>query len=158
MKGDEPTAVPNDAIVEGEGKKRKEPSFEVISNFSRVTPAQSAYVAFPSTCRYQPVRPLSTRSTSARTGKPSASKPERFAGGGGIIMLQDQRPDDSTDYVDFFVPPPPTPSVPPVSGNTTAAATTWNRTPHIALDESTGDAEPPQSFEVSWVYHRRDPY
>ena len=39
--------------------KRKEPNFECLPNFSRVTPAQFQHVVFPPSSRYQPVRPVS---------------------------------------------------------------------------------------------------
>lgn len=147
MKADGPQILTaqGDATPEGEGKpaKRKEPTFETISNFSRVTPAQSAYVVFPSTSRYQPMRPLSVRSPPAKGAKSSKASvaSERYAGGGGILMLLDQRPSEPTEYVEFYVPPEP-PAVATSDGQTRA------NVPGIALDESVPDAEPPQSFEV----------
>lgn len=134
----------DEAPVEETGKKRKEPSFETITNFSRVTPQQTAYVVVPQASRYQPVRPLSTRVTVARGGKGALSKAEKYSGGGGIIMLRDSQPGAEAEYIELFVPPPaPEPAAAaPASGEAPPALL------HIALDESSPDAEPPQSFEV----------
>ncbi|KAI0320354.1 26S proteasome regulatory complex non-ATPase subcomplex Rpn2/Psmd1 subunit [Amylostereum chailletii] len=156
MKSDEPpaTSSPEGASdsqqVDSKPIKRKEPGFETIGNFTRVTPAQSTYVVFPSSSRYQPVRPLSTRlPTSSRTGRGGKSiatslASEKYAGGGGIIMLIDTQPEEATEYVEAFVPPPQPPVV--IAGNPDAAY--WNAPPlHISLDENVPDADPPQPFE-----------
>lgn len=146
VKKDVDVEMKEDAPVEETGKKRKEPAFETITNFSRVTPQQTAYVVVPQASRYQPVRPLSTRVTVARGGKGALSKAEKYSGGGGIIMLRDSQPSAEAEYVDLFVPPPA-----PEAAAAPAGPAQGEAPPnllHIALDESSPDAEPPQSFEV----------
>ncbi|GAA6036531.1 hypothetical protein JCM8097_003550 [Rhodosporidiobolus ruineniae] len=64
----------------GSGKKRKapEPSSSTLTNLSRVTPAQLAYISFPTSgevvSRFVPVRPI--------------------ASGGGILLVRDTKPDE----------------------------------------------------------------
>ncbi|KAI0053354.1 26S proteasome regulatory complex non-ATPase subcomplex Rpn2 Psmd1 subunit [Auriscalpium vulgare] len=131
--------------------KRKEPTWENISNFSRVTPAQLAYVVFHPTSRYQPVRPVSTRELSAKNGKGSGSNKasllssEKYAGGGGILIMVDQRAEEPAEYIEFGNTPAPAPEAtevtPPPANNLAPSG------PHIALDASGPEADPPQSFE-----------
>lgn len=136
-------------------KRKADPTFEKASNFSRVTPAQLSYISFPPDGRYQPVRPVSLhtqagkggRVTSVGAGKkgngPSGVLSERYAGGGGILILVDERPDEEAEIIDL--------SPPEVTANGSAVPNghgAGERNLHIALDESTGDAEPPASFEV----------
>lgn len=140
-------------------KRRAEPSFEKVANFSRVTPAQLSYIGFPPDGRYQPVRPVSLhaqaakggRATSAGAGKkgngPSGLLSEQYAGGGGILILVDERPDDEAELIDLSPP-----VVVEVTANGSAVPSGHSlsvRNLRIALDENTGDAEPPASFEVS---------
>ena len=140
-------------------KRRAEPTFEKVANFSRVTPAQLSYISFPPDGRYQPVRPVSLhvqaakggRAVSAGAGKKgngsSGLLSEQYAGGGGILILVDERPDDEAELIDLS---PPAVVAVTVNGSAVPdghAARVWNL--RIALDESTGDAEPPASFEVS---------
>lgn len=139
-------------------KRKAEPNFEKVANFSRVTPAQLSYISFPSDGRYQPVRPVSLHAQAAKGGKATSSGgkkgsgslgllSERYAGGGGILILADERPDEEAELIDL--------SSPVVAEVTVNASVVPNghvsseRNLHIALDESTGDAEPPASFEVS---------
>src|SRR5258708_7839392 len=139
-----------------EGKtpnKRKEPNFESLPNFSRVTPAQFQHVVFPPSSRYQPVRPVSARETVIKAGKGVAgaqktSQPEKYAGGGGILLLVDERPGEPEEFIELSTVVPP-PQVAPANnaGATAAAAQTE---PHIALDPNGGEAEVPGVFEVSW--------
>lgn len=146
---DESKAIPT--------KRKAEPSFEKVANFSRVTPAQLSYISFPPDGRYQPVRPVSLqtpaakggRVTSAGTGKkgngPSGVLSERYAGGGGILILVDERRDEEAELIDLSPP-----VVAEVTGNGSAVPnlSVGERNLHIALDESTGDSEPPAPFEV----------
>lgn len=140
-------------------KRKAEPNFEKVANFSRVTPAQLSYIGFPPDGRYQPVRPVSLhaqagkggRAASAGAGKtgngPSSLLSERYAGGGGILILVDEWPDDEAELIDLSPP-----VVVEVTANGSAVPNGHGpseRNLHIALDESTGDAEPPASFEVS---------
>lgn len=148
-----------------ETKKRKaEPSSEKLPNFSRVTPAQLAHVVFPAEGRFQPVRPVSTRTPKSSKGKSTAQSAaktpasaalgttaERYAGGGGILILIDQSPDEEAEFIEAEVPPADEPAVAPsvgvpvTSGSSTAAR-------HIALDENAPESDPPQSFEVCVLY------
>lgn len=139
-------------------KRKAEPSFERIANFSRVTPAQLSYISFPADGRYQPVRPVSLhipaakggRVTSTGAGKkgngPSGLLSERYAGGGGILILVDKRPDDEAELIDLS--PSPAAEVTANGSAVPHGQTPSERNLHIALDESTGEAEPPASFEV----------
>ena len=135
-------------------KRKAEPNFERVANFSRVTPAQLSYISFPADGRYQPVRPVSLHTPAVKGGRvastgagkkgngSSSLLSERYAGGGGILILVDERPDDEAELIDLS---------PPVAVEVTAngsAVPHGQRNLHIALDESTGDAEPPASFEV----------
>lgn len=86
-------------------KKRKEPTSEILENFSRVTPAQLSHISFPANARFQPVRSFTPKNTSTKVGRSKgASKAaggERYAGGGGIIMLIDRKPGEPTSFVDL---------------------------------------------------------
>lgn len=134
-------------------KSRKEPSFEKLNNFARVTPVQLAYISFPSESRYQPVRVVSTRpppsaAKPARSPSAAALAAERYAGGGGILIMADTRPGEDAEYIEFE-----TQAVAPAAAAVPAAQnpppTAAGR--HIALDESAPEADPPESFEVSPV-------
>lgn len=129
--------------------KRAEPTFESRPNFSRVTPTQLAHVTFPSDSRYQPVRAVSTNS-SPRPGKAAglagSGTSERYAGGGGILILTDLKPEEEGDFIEFEPPVDPTPVSSEAPNRHTIPATPG---PHIALDESMPEANPPGSFEVS---------
>lgn len=139
-------------------KKKAEPSQELRPNFSRVTPAQLAYISFSPSGRYQPVRPVSSipRGPAAGiTGVKAGSKigsAEKYAGGGGIILLADLRPDEEAEFIELE--PPPAPAAPePITGmaapnGSAVSAQPGPVGPHIALDESAPEAEPPASFEV----------
>ena len=140
--------------------KRKEPSFESLPNFSRVTPAQFQHVVFPPNSRYQPVRPVSAREPAIKAGKGVAgaqktSQPEKYAGGGGILLLVDERPGEPQEFIELSTVAPPTSQVAPASN--AGATTTGARTErHIALDPNGGEAEVPEPFEVSWVCCRSE--
>ena len=137
------------SLAEGTPKGRKgEPSSEKLSNFSRVVPAQLAYITFPPDSRYKPVRVISTRPPpgpkAPKTASAVALAAERYAGGGGILILADSRPDEEADYVEFeTAPAAPAAAAAPAQS---AGSTTAGR--HIALDESAPEADPPESFEV----------
>jgi 26S proteasome regulatory subunit N2 len=131
--------------------KRKEPSFESLANFSRVTPAQFQYVVFPPSSRYQPVRPVSTRETAIKAGKGVAgaqktSQPEKYAVGGGILLLVDERPGEPEEFIELIAPPAP--QVAPANNAGTTSITARSER-HIALDPNGGEAEVPGPFEVS---------
>lgn len=138
--------------------RKTEPAFENLPNFSRVTPAQLAYITFPSEGRYQPVRAVSTVSPTTISAKGSAppgsqsatavlgGASERYAGGGGILIMADLRPDEEGEFIEFEQPTPPAPPEPAANGNAVTAVPSG---PHIALDENAPEADPPSAFEVS---------
>jgi len=142
-------------------KSRKvEPVSERLPNFSRVTPAQLAYITFPSEGRYQPVRAVSSTGVPSANSTPGSSRsetsalglaPEKYVGGGGILILADQEPEEEAEYIEFEtvnVVPPPTENVPEPIGNGHAIHAPPSG-PHIALDENHPDANTPEPFEVS---------
>jgi 26S proteasome regulatory subunit N2 len=121
--------------------KKVEPSFEMLPNLSRVTPAQLAYITFPEG-RFQPVRAVSANPVPPRGGKagpaPLGLVSEKYAGGGCILILADLQPQEDTEFIDFEPPaaPEPTPA-----NNLPAEVLPVG--PHIALDETS-----PAGFEV----------
>lgn len=135
-------------------KRKAEPLFELRPNFSRVTPAQLAHISFSSDGRYQPVRPVSTRSQAPKAVKAAGgSSPglgsEIYAGGGGILILTDLRPNDETEFIEIETAPPVAAAAPapePPSGN--VPVHNEPRGHHISLDENAPEAEPPEPFEV----------
>ncbi|EPQ60600.1 26S proteasome regulatory complex, non-ATPase subcomplex, Rpn2/Psmd1 subunit [Gloeophyllum trabeum ATCC 11539] len=148
-----------DGAQDGKGKaKKNEPTSEELSNFSRVTPAQLAYISFPPDGRYQPVRPVSTKSTTSLKGKGAGSRAasslpalasERYAGGGGILILVDRHPDQPEEFIELETQIPQqaaaAPAEPVPNGNANVASEPSG--PHIALDENAPEADPPESFE-----------
>ena len=127
--------------------RKLEPSFEILGNFSRVTPAQMASITFPSDGRYQPVRAVSTRTTgsSASAAGRLAGSVSENAGGGGILIMIDQRPYEEADYLEFETRTIHATAVAvPARGD---ERTIIDR--HISLDEDAPEADPPESFEVS---------
>ncbi|KAK1229676.1 proteasome regulatory particle base subunit [Marasmius sp. AFHP31] len=132
-----------EAPVKAPKSKKAEPSSEQIPNFSRVTPAQLAYISFPSESRYQPVRALTGTSTTSPSSKDPKHPEEKFAGGGGIVLLTDTRPEEEADILEFepvqLNPPAP------ATGNGDAVRSTPSGR-HIALDDGP-EASPPASFE-----------
>jgi 26S proteasome regulatory subunit N2 len=138
--------------------RKAEPTSESLPNFSRVTPAQLAHITFPPDGRYQPVRAVTTKSifpkntkaqpsltasTSEALGLPS----ERYAGGGGILILADMRPEEEAEFIELTAHAPIQPAQTPLL-NGHAVAGPPDSGPHIALDESTPEAGPPDPFEV----------
>ncbi|KAG2150103.1 26S proteasome regulatory complex non-ATPase subcomplex Rpn2 Psmd1 subunit [Suillus cothurnatus] len=140
-------------------KRKSEPSSENIANFSRVTPTQLAYISFPPEGRYQPVRPVSLNTVPLKTGGkgnpnsgvrkvPSGIASERYAGGGGILLMVDERPDTEAEFISFD--PPVVEPAPTENGHAQPQALIHHAVRpsiHIALDESSPDVDPPESFE-----------
>lgn len=167
MKGEEgPAAKPTDGSPstntpeDVKPKRKSEPSSENVANFSRVTPTQLAYISFPPEGRYQPVRPVSLNTVSPKTGgkgnpnpgarkAPSGVASERYAGGGGILLMVDERPDTEAEFISFE--PPVVEPAPTENGHAQPQALVHRARPsrdfHIALDESSPDVDPPESFE-----------
>jgi len=137
--------------------KKAEPSYEMLPNFSRVTPAQLAHITFPPDGRFQPVRAVSAQPIPSKGGntvsagiKSSAAMgvtSVKYAGGGSILILADHRPDEEAEFIDFgselVVPAEAAPTAPP-NGDAIGILPSG---PHIALDETAPEADPPESFE-----------
>lgn len=147
--------LPESQSSEIRTNKRKEPNFESLPNFSRVTPAQFQHVVFPPSSRYQPVRPVSAREPAIKAGKGAAgaqktSQPEKYAGGGGILLLVDERLGEPQEFIELSTVAPPTPQVAASNAGTTSTGARSER--NIALDPNGREAEVPGPFEVSWLY------
>lgn len=135
-KSDETTPEKSASPVE---KKRKEPTSEILENFSRVTPAQLAHISFPPDSRFQPVRSFTppTPSTKARLKGAVKATTERYAGG-GIIMLVDRRPGEETKFVDL----------PPELGGDQPPPMVVDQEPSDMMLDTVEEAEMPEPFEV----------
>ena len=134
--------------------RKTEPSFEVLPNLSRVTPAQLAYITFPDEGRYQPVRAVSPAGATA-SKSPSSSTlglaSGKYAGGGGILILADLQPDEEAEFIEFnpvILLPPQDEAAPTHLGNGHAVHAPPPSGPHIAMDDSMPDIDPPEAFEV----------
>ncbi len=132
-----------------------EPTSEALHNMTRITPAQMAYVAFPSVGRYQPVRPITTSTasvagpaTAMKKGKRAGQDPSKghaYAGlaGGGIIMLRDTQPEEPGEYEELTASldaPPAAAAASDVAAEPAAAP--------MEVDEGP-ELEMPAPFEVS---------
>jgi len=87
--------------------------------------------------------------TPAASKSPLGLASEKYAGGGGILILADLRPEEEAEFIEFepaVEPLPAEPATVPV-GNGHAVGALLSG-PHIALDESSPEADPPESFEV----------
>jgi 26S proteasome regulatory subunit N2 len=137
--------------------KETEPAFELRPNFSRVTPAQMAYVSFPEDCRYQPVRPVSAHSDPRRAAKAESvswsinTASERYGGGGGILILVDTRPEVEGQFIEFETSTQFTTADVANSTPNNQVATSASLGPYIALDESAPEASLPEPFEVRFL-------
>jgi 26S proteasome regulatory subunit N2 len=83
MEIDTPGPDSEESVVDKEDKtkkaiKKKEESFEILENFARVVPAQSAFIEFTKDCRYVPVK------------KGVLS---------GIIILKDKKPNEPEELI-----------------------------------------------------------
>lgn len=158
--------LPEDVKATGSKPARKsEPSFELLPNFSRVTPSQLSHISFPPRGRYQPVRFVSAKPPVSRSGKATAghaggksaaaalgSRSELYGGGGGILVLVDEQPNEDAEYIDFS-PPAPTPQ-PEQPAQAVSPPTAAHNRVNIALDDDEPEATPPPPFEVShgnWI-------
>lgn len=113
-----------------------------------MTPAQLAYISFPSEGKYQPVRAVTAKPASTRAGKAIRQIEEKAAGGGGILILVDRHPEEEAEFIQFetVIEPPPAEAAPTANGE---AVHSVESGPHIALDEDAPEAESPAAFEVS---------
>ena len=86
--------------------KEKEPTSETLQNMTRVTPAQSTTISFPTTARYQPVRDLalaaSATAVNGASKKAAASAGKKGKGGGGILMVLDTQEGGAAGEKDFI--------------------------------------------------------
>lgn len=127
------------------GKRKGEPSSETLQNFSRVTPAQLAYIAFPPQGRYQPVRAVSSKPFTKGKASLGTLGSKQYGGGGGILILRDLHPEEEAEFIDLEPPPQPQPTA---AANGHAIVAPAPSGPHIALDPSAPEADPPSAFEV----------
>jgi 26S proteasome regulatory subunit N2 len=147
--------------------RKVEPSSEKLANFSRVTPAQLAYITFPSEGRYHPVRAVSSKAapynSSSIAGKSSMSPlglsiSQRQAGGGGILILEDLHPDEETEFIDIgptFAAPDAAPPPAQVGNGHAVHGPPDTSHAHIGVDDHSPEADPPEPFEVSKVYSEK---
>lgn len=137
--------------AESRPKRKAEPAFETLSNFSRVTPAQLPYLVFPPDGRYQPVRAVSTTTIPPKTAfkaGAASSLATKQMGGGGILVVSDQQPEEPAEFIPFTTVVDPNAAVTPapvVDGAPTASQR------HISLDENAPEVGPPGPFEVSFL-------
>lgn len=87
-------------------RKAPEPSTTTLSNLSRVTPAQLAYISFPSsTSRFQPIRPVNS-GTPLPAGSVPSAKSSSLGGvgaGGGILLVRDTKPEEEVELLEMEV-------------------------------------------------------
>jgi hypothetical protein len=92
------------------------------------------------------------------TKSPLSLASEKYASGGGILILADLRPDEEAEFIEFepaIEPQPAEPATVPMGNGHAIGSLPVG--PHIALDESAPEADPPESFEVcSYPYLVRD--
>ncbi|GJN93401.1 hypothetical protein Rhopal_006456-T1 [Rhodotorula paludigena] len=86
-------------------RKAPEPSSSRLENLSRVTPAQLAYISFPSDARYVPVRPVNAGlPSSPATAASTATRTAPAVGsGGGILLVRDTRPSEEEELLELTV-------------------------------------------------------
>lgn len=143
--------------------KKTEPAFEVRPNFSRVTPTQLAYISFAGNNRYQPVRAVSAKTSSTRSGKAGAASgrhipsptslalgSEKYAGGGGILIMTDLRPDEEAEFIEIetasTVAAPQAAVAPMANGNATEEQPRGRL--NMSLDDNAPESDSPEAFEV----------
>ncbi|GAA5990775.1 hypothetical protein JCM11641_002034 [Rhodosporidiobolus odoratus] len=91
MKVDEPASGDKDKEKEKKPRTR-EPSTTTLSNLSRVTPPQLAYISFPSSSRFVPIRPVNSTNGAPVGSGPASSKSLGGVGaGGGILLVRDTK-------------------------------------------------------------------
>lgn len=133
-------------------KRAPEPSSEKLANFTRVTPAQFAYISFAPEGKYQPVRAISStpqqRATATKKiGKGAAvAGASKYAGGGGILLLVDTKPHEAAEFIDLTPPAPAEPA--PGAADAAPAAATSAGSYGGMVDENGPEAEMPPAFEV----------
>lgn len=97
----------------GKDTTASEAQFENLPNLSRVVPAQTAYINFPSSSRYVPVRPLASSGIGSSSSKKSSASPAfilesivdsagsaGLGAGGGILVLKDTKPEEPVELVE----------------------------------------------------------
>ncbi|KZV92476.1 26S proteasome regulatory complex, non-ATPase subcomplex, Rpn2/Psmd1 subunit [Exidia glandulosa HHB12029] len=134
-------------------KRTVEPSSEKLSNFSRVTPTQFAYISFPPEGKFQPVRAISTvppqrgaAASTKRGGKGAAlAAVSKTAGGGGILLLIDTKPQEAAEFIDL-TPPAPAPAAAAAPAEAAPAAASAGSYGGM-VDENGPEADMPPAFE-----------
>ncbi|KAL8279340.1 hypothetical protein RQP46_008152 [Phenoliferia psychrophenolica] len=101
MKSDEPATAAAPAASEGAAattadatpakpKRKAEATSSVLSNLSRVTPAQLPFITFAPDARWTPVRPVHSGESS-------------IGAGGGILLMRDSEPDKEAEFLTIEV-------------------------------------------------------
>lgn len=137
-------------VHEGDSKpsqpsKKREPNSEILANFSRVTPSQLSYIAFPTEGRFKPVRAIAPTKTN-KTGKNAGtlSNADVIVGGGGILILQDRQLGEEVELIEWHDEDHDV----PMDVNLPAPVA---QAPAPVVDDGP-EAEPPESFEVRFFY------
>ncbi|KZS93102.1 26S proteasome regulatory complex non-ATPase subcomplex Rpn2/Psmd1 subunit [Sistotremastrum niveocremeum HHB9708] len=132
-------------VHEGDSKpsqpsKKREPNSEILANFSRVTPSQLSYIAFPTEGRFKPVRAIAPTKTN-KTGKNAGtlSNADVIVGGGGILILQDRQLGEEVELIEWHDEDHDV----PMDVNLPAPVA---QAPAPVVDDGP-EAEPPESFE-----------
>lgn len=140
---------------DGQAAKKNEPGSETLHNLVRVTPAQLRHIEFPASGRYQPVRQVGSKSSSAIEASRAAaaaaarsSATQQHVQGGGIIMMRDTKPSEEAEYIELTSKldraPPAAPAAPetalvPASEQAAAGG--------MEVDDDGEEASVPPAFE-----------
>lgn len=164
---DKPEIKDEKKLDEEVAKKAAEPSSESLANMSRVTPIQLQFISFARDGRYQPVRPISSITSSPSSSNPASvstrQKGRKVASslaealhsrsgleslaGGGIVMLRDSKADEEAEYLELNAS---LDRQPPTAGSATEAAPAGQgeSAGSQAMDVDEGpEAEMPAPFE-----------
>jgi 26S proteasome regulatory subunit N2 len=136
--------------------KKNEPSSETLPNLVRVTPAQLRHIEFPASGRYQPVRQVGVKSSSAveATRAARSSATQQHVQGGGIIMMRDTKSSEPAEYIELTAKLDRTPPAPATAPTMQAAAgQTSTAAEGMDVDANEEEAPVPPPFEVCYVFH-----
>jgi 26S proteasome regulatory subunit N2 len=88
-------------IAEEAEEKKPEPEFEILTNPSRVTPAQEKFISFDPTARFVPAEKSSTSNIINNNN----NNTEKSRVGRGFVVLKDQTPEEEVFYVELAFKP-----------------------------------------------------